>query len=146
MKTFKEWMKGEEDKPIDSLEDAVMILAARQNCDADVCDSCPIHAYDHADNKCAERTVKALAFITGSKENVFTYYKSKNFRKDLVNASFKKSQELKKMQGTCDTCLSSQMHPSGIRFCDYWHNFTHEDGFCYRYKSDKIEDKQTVDK
>lgn len=146
MKTFKEWMKGEEDKPIDSLEDAVMILAARQNCNAGGCDSCPIHAYDHTDLKCGERTCEALVFITGSKENVFTYCESRNLRKNLVNAPFKKRQALKKMQGTCATCLFSQMHPCGIRFCKSWHNFTHEDGFCYRYDDGKIEDKPPVDK
>lgn len=40
---------------------------------------------------------------------------------------------------TCANCLHSQMHTSGIRFCHSFGNFVHEDGFCYRWKSDKIE-------
>lgn len=48
--------------------------------------------------------------------------------------------------GTCKTCSRSETHSSGIRWCKSFGNFVHEDGFCYRYESGKLDDKEPVDK
>lgn len=43
------------------------------------------------------------------------------------------------LEERCSTCTRSKMHPSGIRYCESFGNFVHEDGFCYRYEDGKME-------
>lgn len=135
----KKWLKNH-DKPMETVEDALCYVAGRMNCGN--CSECPVHLY-HIGCSSPDMRAKAMKILGAdidfsSDEKM---YASINAMEGKVRTS---KQSAKK--GTCATCLFSQMHPSGIRFCKSWHNFTHDDGFCYRYDDGKIEDKPPVDK
>lgn len=140
----KKWFEHRS-KPMETLEDALCYVAGRLNCGD--CSGCPVHLYhtgctnsNNHNKEIARKAMKLLgADIDFSSDEKM--YASINAMEGKVRTS---KQSAKK--GTCATCLFSQMHTSGILFCKSWHNFTHDDGFCYRYDGGKIEDKPPVDK
>ena len=151
----EKWMDGSTDKPIETVEDAVIIAVARATCNnVDSCKYCAIHMYDHSNHLCREVSGKAEDVLRANgihldiddlddedgecvQELVYDY-----IHKIGAFAGKPKPEpepEKPSCDGTCSTCLHSRMHTSGILFCKSFGNFVHEDGFCYRFASDKIE-------
>ena len=138
----KKWLKTH-DKPMETVEDAICYVAGRMNCGN--CRECPVHLYQAACTNNESRKYlnnKALKLLTGRDINI-DFSSDKNMYAS-INALEGKVVAPKQTapKGTCATCKESFEHSVGVRFCKSWHNFTHEDGFCYRYKSEEIDDKQ----
>lgn len=141
-------------REVESLKEAIALIVAHDACSSQSCDTCPMNADRNGNPGNGE--------CGGNKRRVDKFWKKRfgvnyfNGRpKDSARAAYdfimgsdldKEKPKEKPKAGTCATCLFSQMHPSGIRFCKSWHNFTHNNGFCYRYDDGKIEDKPPVDK
>lgn len=137
----KKYLEEGNVKEIATVEDALLILATERICGS--CRECPVRMYEASKGGDCNRTLdKARKFLakhygTDTDKDGWKNVVSKELCAHLGSNHTQTDEEA--CEGTCATCLSSDMHPSGIRFCHSWHNFTHDDGFCYRYKSDKIE-------
>lgn len=148
----EKWMKGKEDKPIETIEDAMMVMIAHNFCSGVNCKDCFMHQYNHENNNCGATRNKALEFIykhfgmevkkgdrgLAGQEKV---YKALFENGCLGKLSGKKEEPKRSGNGTCEGCYFSKMHTSGIRWCEKFHNFVHEDGYCYRFRtSDTMEE------
>ena len=143
----KKWMKSKEDKPIDTIEDALMVIVANLMC-AGGCNKCAMHMYDHSDSKCGTTKDKAMRFLCEACGAEYDKLQESSKRVQLVYEQLfvkgvkisAKAEPETACKGTCEHCFSSEMHVSGIRWCKSFGNFVHDNGYCYKYAGpDKTE-------
>lgn len=157
--------KKEQTKEITTQKEALALLAARFNCAGQGCIDCPMQYYYDEEcsttmHKLTEKLAPLMAQFFGvSDAKVFAPHFAKekpavaaydavmamDIPEIVLQDQKPEQKDEPKKEGRCFTCLMSQMHTSGILWCKSFGNFVHEDGFCYRYKSDKIETEEPVD-
>lgn len=59
----EKWMNGTEDKPIETIEDALFLLASYRFCGGARCKTCVMHMYDHKDGNCGHRMDECVDFL-----------------------------------------------------------------------------------
>lgn len=142
---FDEKYMESHDKPIDSIEDAMMILLTERNCSGVDCDECAIRMYAKSGD-CGVVVNKAREFLDIRENPLEAQEKiygallggTKKLRRSPPQKSPRERPTLVRAN-TCAGCLHSKMHSSGILFCESFHNFVHEGGFCYRHEHGNME-------
>lgn len=127
---YRQYMKTH-DKKIESATEALCVLVA-SSCSSVSCSKCFRKMY----GTCEDAKIAAKAYLglgrAGSDEDLH-----RKLFEFIVNGeiSFQTSKSPEpECTGTCVNCIHSKPHASGILFCDSFHNFTHDDGHCYRFK------------
>lgn len=139
------------DGKVESTREAIALMFAHVNCHGQDCDTCPMNRGANGEEgkgRCSdnkervqkffEETFGAAHFLDANDPALDAYDFIMNM--DLGKAKKEKPKEEPK-SGTCETCFHSAMHPSGILFCKSFHNFVHENGFCYRYVDGKMDEE-----
>lgn len=141
---FDEKYMKSQDKPLETVEDALAYVFYHLNCSGVACSNCGCAMYGAEDGRCAKLRRKAgeilgVVFNTNGKalvnngeegqKAVYEAYCAGKF--SVLAAAPAKSEET---SGTCEACIHSVKHSSGILFCKSFGNFTHADGHCYRYE------------
>lgn len=140
------------DKPLESIEDALMVIAAKENCGGVNCSECALTMYGNGCGTYVDKAYKILFERFGIRfgkhglttqqsvyDQIFRAGKVKEVTWVIPSGAVRTGKE------TCETCQHSRMAESGIRFCGHFFNFVHKDGFCYKYKPVKMEIEETVD-
>lgn len=138
-------------KKIATVEDAIAVIATEAFCDHMSCKDCPIRMYEvkkgHncSDVKDEAENLLAAELCGGTKidkETVIAVY-----NRIVEHAPEPKPEPVAETapdepaSKTCLECLKARRHESGILFCESFGNFTHEDGYCYRFEpSDMIDE------
>lgn len=124
------------DKKLDTLEDAVMLRIAAAFCNGTNCDECAAMMYGVA---CRASSQEVFDVLT--KNGLYGLDAQKAFYEAIFHNSLvkklngaHKSEPEHQAISTCAHCANSVMHPSGIRWCNSFCNFVHEDGFCYKFE------------
>lgn len=142
------------DGKVESLEEAIALMVAKFHCAGQDCNTCPMNVDEDGEygayGRCGSNTRAVRRFLAehfnqsfdGADPAVPAYDFAMGlkweWRKKEEEPKHKVERDVEPCKGTCEACLHSEMHTSGIRFCKQFHNFVHEDGFCYRFESDKI--------
>ena len=140
------WMTGKENKPIDSVEDALMALSANLHCSGVSCKECAMHMYDKTDGRCGQTRNNATKFLVNELLGDLELGGAKGVERQQIiyehlfdrfgGLAFKKRDEPQDdvpRDGTCATCVRSKMHTSGIYWCESF-------GFCYRFDDGKMDE------
>ena len=145
-------------KTIESIEDILFINTCRYKCGGTPCGDCGMKLYTTscvsvdsivvdwlneeigADNDFFERITKGKKGLDAQEEAYRAIFEDPLWMPPK-KPTFGANEEAGRCEGTCSGCRYSQMHTSGILFCKSFGNLVHEDGFCYRYESDKIEEQ-----
>lgn len=134
---FDEKYMQSHDKPVESVEDALFIMTARQFCGGTPCSKCALIMYGEDCSAVKDKANKILGVDgkgNGDKKQQVMY--EMIFEKGLQ----KPEEPEQTCKGTCAECYFSKMHTSGIRWCEKFCNFVHEDVYCYRFSpSDNME-------
>lgn len=143
------------DGKVENLREAIALIVARGLCERQACSTCPMNVNKDGKpgNRECDNNKRRVDVFLGKRLGMKYFFEKGKKDPARIAYDFVMGLDLDKEKpkenpkaGTCATCLFSQMHTSGILFCKSWHNFTHDDGFCYRYDGGKIEDKPPVDK
>ena len=136
MKTYDEYMESH-DKPMETLEDAILYVTARRTCGT--CSRCPVKLYeagcasDRNIRKACDLIRDGFGWDESDDEILKADTANDILYRTLIEGELKLKQEI--AIGTCSACLFSRPHTSGILYCESFGNFVHEDGYCYRFKT-----------
>ena len=136
------------DGKVESLREATALMLAKFNCAGQDCTKCPMNRGKNGEEdegscstntdrvqKYFEETFGAAHFRDATDPAVEAY----NF---IMGLDLSKTKKMKQT-GTCKTCAKRLEHESGVLFCTSFHNFVHENGFCYRYVDGKMDEETT---
>lgn len=129
----KKYLGDGNSKEIESEAEAIAILMKDRYCShIGNCKDCPLSMYEPKEvATCSVVWTKALQFL-GIDEHLRGT--------EIFDLLEKKASGRKELcEGTCEGCLHSKEHTSGLLFCESFHNFTHKEGFCYRFEDGKME-------
>lgn len=147
-------------KKIESVEDALTILASHGMCSGAECKECAVRMYCHG-GECDNTMKNATSFLHKNApeydilgcllygEGDGEYYSDNANDVNSVYEIIKKllkSPAPENTKSDCKTCkgCSQLTNIGGVPFCKAWHNWTVEDGYCYLH-SDKLEDVESVE-
>lgn len=147
------------DGKVESLKEAIALILAHDRCNGQDCRCCPMNVdrNGHPSSGECEGNMDRVDEYWEKRFGVKYFYKSVH-KDDPAREAYDliiglgsgkpkedepKKEERKEEAKTCETCLHSDMHPSGILFCKSFHNFVHENGFCYRHDDGKMDEETT---
>lgn len=132
-------------KKVETIEDALFVIGCSDKCGSVCCSECGIRLYAR-DGDCDSARDSAREFMM---EQAFEGYRNEltglrgiDAQSKLYEIIFERGgckpqvEPEKSCARTCAECLHSRMHSSGILWCDSFHNFVHEDGYCYRFATE----------
>lgn len=134
----EEW--GHKQKPLETIEDAVIILSAGFICTKLTgCENCPVYCYERAERKggdCSNTKESAIRFLrekgaiydVGKKE--FAFRPEITPHKEIPKQPPHTSQKDHK----CTNCQHKKLLDGGYLFCTKFHNTTIPEGYCHNFE------------